>query len=80
MTNQKSMGITFGSLGVLGPKAITDIAAKAQDSGYRSIWTVEATGSDALTLLGAAMTLGSRRLLADDQWGRRTWCHRDDAP
>ena len=53
MTNQKSMGITFGSLGVLGPKAITDIAARAQDSGYRSIWTVEATGSDALTLLGA---------------------------
>ena len=53
MTDQKSMGITFGSLGVLGPKAITNIAADAQTLGYRSIWTVEATGTDALTMLGA---------------------------
>ena len=53
VTDQKSMGITFGSLGVLGPKAITNIAAEAQTLGYRSIWTVEATGTDALTMLGA---------------------------
>ena len=53
MADQKSMGITFGSLGVLGPKAITNIASKAQALGYRSIWTVEATGTDALTMLGA---------------------------
>ncbi len=53
MAHQKSMGITFGSLGVLGPKAITNIASKAQALGYRSIWTVEATGTDALTMLGA---------------------------
>ena len=48
------MGITFGSLSVLGPKAITDIATQAQTMGYSSIWTVEATGTDALTILGAA--------------------------
>ena len=53
MTNQTPMGITFGSLSVLGPKAITDIATKAQGMGYKSIWTVEATGTDALTMLGA---------------------------
>ena len=53
MTDQKSMGVTFGSLGVLGPKAITSIADEAQTLGYRSIWTVEATGTDALTMLGA---------------------------
>ena len=53
MTDQTPLGITFGSLGVLGPKAITGIAASAQEMGYKSIWTVEANGTDALTLLGA---------------------------
>lgn len=48
-----SLGVTFGSLGVLGPKAVTDVAAMAQDMGYKSFWTVEATGTDAMTLLGA---------------------------
>jgi probable F420-dependent oxidoreductase len=48
------MGVTFGSLAVLGPQAATDIAASAQDLGYSSFWTVEATGTDAMTLLAAA--------------------------
>ena len=48
------MGVTFGSLTVLGPAAIIDIAQSAQNLGYQSIWTVEATGTDAITLLGAA--------------------------
>lgn len=48
------MGVTFGSLAVLGPAAVTDIATQAQQMGYDSIWTVEATGTDAMTLLGAA--------------------------
>ncbi|MBO6555572.1 MAG: LLM class flavin-dependent oxidoreductase [Pseudomonadales bacterium] len=48
------MGVTFGSLGVLGPQAAPDIARTAQDIGYSSFWTVEATGTDAMTLLGAA--------------------------
>jgi len=47
------LGITFGSLGVLGPQAVTDIAISAQNLGYQSYWTVEATGTDAMTLLGA---------------------------
>ncbi|MFT6117655.1 MAG: putative F420-dependent oxidoreductase [Candidatus Azotimanducaceae bacterium] len=47
------LGVTFGSLGVLGPKAATDIAVSAQKLGYKSFWTVEANGTDAMTLLGA---------------------------
>ena len=47
------LGITFGSLGVLGPKAVTDIAISAQNLGYKSFWTVEANGTDAMSLLGA---------------------------
>jgi len=53
-TTDTPMGVTFGSLGVLGPQAINTIAAMARDMGYRSLWTVEATGTDAFTLLGAA--------------------------
>ena len=48
-----SLGVTFGSLGVLGPKAVTDIAINAQTLGYKSFWTVEANGTDAMSLLGA---------------------------
>ena len=47
------LGVTFGSLGVLGPRAVTDIAKTAQDLGYQSFWTVEANDTDAMTLLGA---------------------------
>ncbi len=47
------LGVTFGSLGVLGPGAVGDIAKSAQRLGYRSFWTVEATGTDAFTLLGS---------------------------
>ena len=46
-------GVTVGSLGVLGPAAVTDIARSAEAQGYSSIWTVEATGTDAFSLLGA---------------------------
>ena len=48
-----SLGVTFGSLGVLGPKAVTEIAINAQTLGYKSFWTVEANGTDAMSLLGA---------------------------
>ena len=47
------LGVTFGSLAVLGPRAVTDIARYADGLGYSSLWTVEATGTDAFTLLGA---------------------------
>lgn len=47
------MGVTFGSLSSLGPAAVKDIALLAQGMGYDSLWTVEATGTDAFTLLGA---------------------------
>ena len=58
------LGVTFGSLGVLGPRGIIDIASLAQDMGYRSLWTVEATGSDAFTLLGAAAAVAPKLDLA----------------
>ena len=48
-----SLGVTFGSLGILGPKAVTEIAINAQTLGYKSFWTVEANGTDAMSLLGA---------------------------
>jgi len=47
------MGVTFGSLAVLGPRGVMDVARLAESLGYRSLWTVEATGTDAFTLLGA---------------------------
>lgn len=46
------LGVTFGSLAVLGPRGILDVAYLADEMGYRSLWTVEATGTDAFSLLG----------------------------
>ena len=46
------LGVTFGSLAVLGPRGVLDIARLADELGYRSLWTVEATGTDAFSLLG----------------------------
>ena len=51
--SQTPLGITYGSLGVLGPSAVPEIAQAALASGYQSFWTVEATGTDAISLLGA---------------------------
>ena len=48
------IGVTFGSLGVLGARKVPEIARQAQEMGFNSFWTVEATGTDAFTLLGAA--------------------------
>lgn len=61
---QVPMGITFGSLGVLGPKAVTDIAGYAEELGYSSFWTAEATGTDAVTLLGAVSLAAPKLALA----------------
>jgi probable F420-dependent oxidoreductase len=58
------IGVTFGSLGVLGPRAIIDIAKRAAQLRYRSLWTVEATGTDAFTLLGAASAVAPELDLA----------------
>ena len=64
MASATRLGVTFGSLGVLGPPAINDIGIKAQELGYRSIWTVEATGTDALTLLGSVSAVAPKLDLA----------------
>jgi hypothetical protein len=58
------IGVTFGSLSVLGPRAIIDIAKRAAQLRYRSLWTVEATGTDAFTLLGAASAVAPELDLA----------------
>ena len=50
---QSPLGVTFGSLSVLGSRAVIDIAKIADEMGYSSLWTVEATGTDAFSLLGA---------------------------
>ena len=50
--NQTPLGVTFGSLSVFGARGILKVAETAQDLGYESIWTVEATGTDAFSLLG----------------------------
>ena len=47
------LGVTFGSLSILGARGIIDITKLADEMGYRSMWTVEATGTDAFSLLGA---------------------------
>ncbi len=49
----RRFGLTVGSLGVLGSSAMIDIAQSAQAQGYSSVWTVEATGTDAFSTLGA---------------------------
>lgn len=46
------LGVTFGSLAVLGPRGVLDVAKLADELGYSSLWTVEATGTDAFSLLG----------------------------
>ncbi len=58
------LGVTFGSLAVLGPRAVMDIAQSAQSMGYRSLWTVEATGTDAFSLLGAVSAVTPKLDLA----------------
>lgn len=47
-------GVTFASLMGLGPQAALDTARLAQDVGYRSFWTAEATGPEAFSVLAAA--------------------------
>ncbi|MFU8816121.1 MAG: LLM class flavin-dependent oxidoreductase [Pseudomonadales bacterium] len=58
------LGVTFGSLGVLGPRAVIDIAQLAAQLQYRSFWTVEATGTDAFTLLGTVAATAPGMALA----------------
>ncbi len=64
MSTTTPLGVTFGSLGVLGPRAVIDIARLAEQLGYRSLWTVEANGSDAISLLGAVAAVAPRLDLA----------------
>lgn len=59
-----ALGVTFGSLSVLGPRAILDIAQLASELGYKSLWTVEATGTDAFSLLGGVSAVAPTMDLA----------------
>src|SRR5262245_28405509 len=47
-------GVTFASLMALGPDLATSIARTAADLGYRSFWTAETTGPEAVPILAAA--------------------------
>ena len=53
MATATPLGVTTGSLAVLGPRAAITVAQLAESLNYRSLWTVEATGTDAFTLLAA---------------------------
>ena len=53
MSGATPLGVTTGSLAVLGPRAAITVAQLAESMNYRSLWTVEATGTDAFTLLAA---------------------------
>lgn len=65
MSDQKpTAGVTFGSLAVLGPRAVIDIAQQADQMGYQSLWTVEANGTDAFSLLGAVSAVSPNMGLA----------------
>lgn len=58
------LGVTFGSLAVLGPRGVLDVARLANELGYRSLWTVEATGTDAFSLLGGVSAVAPKLDLA----------------
>ena len=57
MTRSTPLGVTVGSLAVLGPPAAVTVAKLAESMNYRSLWTVEATGTDAFTLLAAVSSV-----------------------
>ncbi|MCP5029854.1 MAG: LLM class F420-dependent oxidoreductase [Actinomycetia bacterium] len=48
------LGLTFGSYSALGLDAALDTARLAQELGYRSFWTAEASGPEAFSTLAAA--------------------------
>jgi probable F420-dependent oxidoreductase len=54
------LGVTFASLGVLGPAACTEVAVRADALGYHSFWTSEANATDAVSLLGAVRAMAPR--------------------
>jgi hypothetical protein len=65
------LGVTFGSLSVLGAGAAPEIAATAQQLGYKSFWSVEATATDgpprdfqsAVAVTGSGGYIGSHIVL-----------------
>src|SRR5512141_2691780 len=54
MSGAVDMGVTFASLTSLGAAAVPDIARRAQELGYRSLWTAETVGPEAFSTLAAA--------------------------
>ena len=57
MSKSTPLGVTVGSLAVLGPPAAVTVAKLARSLNYRSLWTAEATGTDAFTLLAAVSSV-----------------------
>src|SRR5918995_1745330 len=47
------VGVTVASLGVLGAPGALEVARRAEELGYRSVWVAEANGMEAFSLLGA---------------------------
>jgi probable F420-dependent oxidoreductase len=55
VTGAEHVGVTFASLmGAFPPSRAGEVAAAAQQLGYRSFWTAETTGPEAFSVLAAA--------------------------
>src|SRR5690606_33669491 len=47
------LGVTFAGFTPLGPRRATEVAVRAEQLGYRSYWTAEASGPESFAVLGA---------------------------
>jgi probable F420-dependent oxidoreductase len=47
------LGVTFAGFSPLGPQRAVDVAVRAQELGYRSYWTAEASGPESFAVLAA---------------------------
>ncbi len=54
------LGVTLASLPALGVPGMLDVARRAEELGYRSVWTAETTGTEAFSLLAAAGAVAPR--------------------
>ncbi|MFN0089853.1 MAG: LLM class F420-dependent oxidoreductase [Acidimicrobiales bacterium] len=53
-TGLDALGVTFASFSALGPDKALAAARLAEELGYRSFWTAEASGTEAFSVLAAA--------------------------
>lgn len=52
-TRMTTTGLTVASLASFGPSRTVEVAARAAELGYGSVWTAEAAGAESFSMLGA---------------------------